>query len=107
MSLYEVLTVITCVTSCITMIIVLFGVMPHVKNGLTIVRDAILWVTMILVLCILGWIGWQQATSNRSPGGDTSRGSPDLQLTRPIALTGSDGSSTSQIGNAIDAFGTD
>jgi hypothetical protein len=88
MGLLEVLTIITCVTSTITMIIVLFGVLPHVKNGLTILRDGILWVTMILVLCAIGWMGWQQLISNRSPTQDAARESDEL--TRQIAVSDSD-----------------
>ena len=87
MSLYEVLTVITCLTSTITMIIVLIAVLPHFKNGLAIVRDAILWVTMVLILFVMCWIGWQRLTARDSATRtDSTPEARSPQATRPITV---------------------
>ena len=65
MSLYEILTIVTCVTSTATMLMVGVAILPHVKNGCAVVRDAVLWVSLIAVLMLMGWLGIQQFT-NRS-----------------------------------------
>ena len=65
MSLYEILTIVTCVTSTATMLMVGVAILPHVKNGCAVVRDAVLWASLIAVLMLMGWLGIQQFT-NRS-----------------------------------------
>lgn len=65
MSLYEILTIVTCVTSTATMLLVGVAILPHVKNGCAVVRDAVLWASLIAVLMLMGWLGIQQFT-NRS-----------------------------------------
>jgi len=57
MDVYQKLTIFTCVTSTITLILVSLAMLPHLKNGFVLVRDALLWVSFVLVAAGSIWIG--------------------------------------------------
>ena len=59
MDIYQTLTIITSVTSTLTLILVAVAVLPHIKQGMLVIRDAILWVAFVLMVAIGGWAGWQ------------------------------------------------
>jgi hypothetical protein len=60
MDAYQLISIVTCLTSMTTLIIVSVAVLPHVKNGMVIVRDAILWAALVLLLVALAWFGFQE-----------------------------------------------
>ena len=60
MSLYEILIIVTCVTSTVTMFMVGVSILPHFKNGCAVVRDAVLWASLVAVLMVMGWLGMRQ-----------------------------------------------
>jgi hypothetical protein len=60
MDTFQVISIVTCLTSTTTMIIVCFAVLPHIKNGMAIVRDACLWAALVLFIFGLGWMGLQR-----------------------------------------------
>lgn len=63
MTLHEILTIITCLTSTVTMFMVGVAILPHFKNGLAIVRDAVLWASLVVIIIVMGWVGIQQFMS--------------------------------------------
>lgn len=63
MSIFELMTVISCVASCITMIIVIVAILPQMKDGMVIVRDAVLWIAMVVVVAAALMIGWKSVTA--------------------------------------------
>ena len=79
MSLYEILTVVTCITSTMTMIIVAVAILPHFKSGLAVVRDAVLWASLVLILAIVGWLGFRQLVDYRTESGAETAGLNTLQ----------------------------
>ena len=71
MSVYEVLTVITFVTSSITMIIAVVAVFPRMKDGVAIVRDAVLWIAMVVLVVaglMAGWRNFGSGTQDSQDG---------------------------------------
>lgn len=69
MDVFQVLTVVNCVSSLLTLVLVGIAVLPHVKQGAVIVRDAILWVTFVFVLSFIGWVGWHRVFGERTNAG--------------------------------------
>ena len=59
MNVFEILAIVTCITSTVTMIMVAIAVLPHVRQGMIIVRDAVLWATLVLILSAVAWAAWQ------------------------------------------------
>ena len=82
MSLYEILTVVTCLTSTMTMIIVAVAILPHFKTGLAVVRDAVLWASLVLILAIMGWLGMRQIVNYRSESQAKTAGVNTFQTSR-------------------------
>jgi hypothetical protein len=64
MDIFQVLSIVSCVSSLLTLVMVAIAVLPHAKQGAVIIRDAILWVTFVFVLSFVGWIGWQRVFGN-------------------------------------------
>ena len=54
MDVYQKLTILTFVTSTLTLILVAVAVLPHVKQGMVVIRDAILWVGICFGRCRRG-----------------------------------------------------
>ncbi|MCP4189878.1 MAG: hypothetical protein GY768_04540 [Planctomycetaceae bacterium] len=99
MSLYEILTVVSCVTSTLTMIIVSIAILPHLKTGLAVVRDAVLWASLVLVLALVGWLGLRQFVSSRAEAksetaGVNRQGDSMGHLAAASSLDSSQGSSS-------------
>ena len=65
MGLSEILAIVSCVSSIITMVIVILAVLPHVKNGMAVIRDAVLWIAFVVVLGLAAWLGWQRLIARR------------------------------------------
>ncbi len=66
MELFEILNIVTCVTSSITAIIVCVALLPHVKDGMAIIRDAVLWLALVGLIVALGWLGMDHVRNNRA-----------------------------------------
>jgi hypothetical protein len=60
MDIFQKLTILTFITSSITLILVTVAVVPHIKHGMTLIRDAFLWATFVLVVAFAGWVGFQR-----------------------------------------------
>jgi hypothetical protein len=67
MELIEILTILSCASSTVTMILVIVAVLPHVKNGMAVIRDAVLWIAFLVVLALAGWLGWRQLVARPDP----------------------------------------
>jgi|GEM_PF-6294082 hypothetical protein len=63
MSTYEALTIVTLVTSTITMVITCLALLPQVKQGMVIVRDAVLWAAMVVLLVVIASVGWARVVN--------------------------------------------
>lgn len=57
MDVFQKLTIFTCITSTITLILVSLAMLPHLKNGFVLVRDALLWASFVLVATGSIWLG--------------------------------------------------
>jgi ABC-type nickel/cobalt efflux system permease component RcnA len=62
MDVFQTLTILTFITSTVTMICVIVAVLPHVKQGMVFLRDALLWAAFVLVVAFAGWLGWQRVS---------------------------------------------
>ena len=64
MDIYQKLSIVTCVTSTMTLLIAAMALLPHIKSSVVIVRDAFLWVAFVLIVFGLGWYGWTSRVSS-------------------------------------------
>lgn len=87
MDLYHVLTIVTCITSTATLILVSVAVLPHIKQGAAVVRDAILWGAVVLVVAIAGWSGWQRLTERAEPGAPPQPGHRQMAGTQAAVIS--------------------
>lgn len=55
----EVLTIITMIMSMVSMVLSSLALLPHLKPGATMVRDAVLWAALVVVFLSLVGIGWR------------------------------------------------
>ena len=69
MDLFQKLTILNCITSSLTLIFVLVAILPHVKQGAVVVRDAMLWVLLIGAIGTLAWMGAQRVIELENRGG--------------------------------------
>ena len=60
MDVYRVLIVGTFVTSLLTLLVMLVAVLPHVKQGFIVVRDAALWMAFVILAGVAIWTGLQR-----------------------------------------------
>jgi hypothetical protein len=60
MDFYQILAVFTCLISTVTFVLVAVAVVPHVKHGLAVIRDAVLWATLVVVLALVIWRAWDR-----------------------------------------------
>ncbi len=88
MNVFEILIVVICINTTLTMILVAVATLPHVKQGLSIMRDAILWGALVLILFAAVWLGWSQYLS-RQPDAEIESarlGNDAPASTRPVSL---------------------
>jgi hypothetical protein len=86
MDIFQKLTVITCVTSSATLMLVFVAVLPHVKHGMTLVRDSILWMACAAVIVGLVWLSWRRLSDTPLILNRRSDVTP-ATLTRPTSDT--------------------
>jgi hypothetical protein len=72
MDIFQILTILTCASSIATMFLVIMAALPHVKNGMAVIRDAVLWLAFVCVVALAGWLGWQRVVG-RGPTVPPSR----------------------------------
>ncbi len=65
MDAFQILSIITCFTSTITAIVVCVSLLPHMKDGMVIIRDIVLWLAFIALLSALGWLGFEHFQNTR------------------------------------------
>ena len=63
MDLYQKLVILNCVASLLTLLMVATAVLPHIKQGMVLVRDAILWAAFVAFISGLAWMGWQRMSA--------------------------------------------
>ena len=85
MELFQILSIITCVTSTITAIVVCIALLPHVKDGMAIIRDAVLWLALIGLFVTAGWLGFDRIRNKQSDSSVTVPAS-QVNQTRPDAF---------------------
>ena len=66
MDIFQILTIVNCVMSSITATVVCVALLPHVKDGMVIIRDAVLWLALIALLSAVGWLGFEHLRNSRS-----------------------------------------
>ena len=66
MELFQILNIVTCITSSLTAIVVCVALLPHLKNGMVIIRDAVLWLALIGLVIAFGWLGIDQLKNRGS-----------------------------------------
>ena len=59
MSLPVILQILTLVISALTLLIVSVELLPKLKQGMEVVRDAVLWTALVVVVIMLSVAGWQ------------------------------------------------
>ena len=67
----RILEVVTCVASLLTFFSVTLTVLPHMKEGLAIVRDIVLWIACMAVLGSAVWLGVQHVRAEGVPSAVT------------------------------------
>ena len=87
MSLVEILSLITCVASCVTMTVVCVALLPQMKQGLSLIRDAVLWMALVLVVAVLvltgvAWLGIFDGAAAQD-GGPPAAAQPAASATLP------------------------
>jgi arginine exporter protein ArgO len=85
---YHIITIVTCITSTATLILVAVAVLPHIKQGAAVLRDAILWGTFVLVVAIAGWSGWQRLTERADSPAPPLRGQREVAGSRAAVAIG-------------------
>lgn len=69
MDIERILLGVTCVTSTLTLLCVTIAILPRMKEGMVVVRDATLWIVFGLIVVCLGWGVWQNV---KNPSGQTA-----------------------------------
>ena len=57
MDLFQKLTILNSIASSLTLVFIFVAMLPHVKQGATVLRDALLWIMLVGVIVFLGWLG--------------------------------------------------
>lgn len=65
MDAFQILNIITCLSSTVTAVVVCVALLPHIKDGMVIIRDVILWLAFIALLAGLGWLGFEHYKNTR------------------------------------------
>lgn len=68
MTIYEKLTVANFAISCTMLVLLVVAMVPHVKQGLTVVRDAVLWAAMVLVVFLVLSAAWVRFRGSATEG---------------------------------------
>ena len=55
------LTVVTLVTATVALAMSCMALWPHCKGGLAVIRDALLWFVLVVVVTVFGFAGWRHA----------------------------------------------
>jgi len=73
MSVYTGLNVVTLVMCIITLAMATAALMPQIKLGLLILRDGLLWATLLGIVGFVGFVGWSKFIETRqgNPAGAT------------------------------------
>lgn len=78
MSASEILAIVTCINSALTLIVVTVAFLPQVKQVLAVVRDVVLWSALLFVLGFSGWTAWSRwsgPSNTDTATGDTAASS--------------------------------
>ena len=60
MSIHAGLNVVTLVMCIITLIVATAALMPQIKQGMALIRDGLLWASLISVVLFIGLVGWSR-----------------------------------------------
>ena len=66
MDAFQILSIVSCVLSAITTIAICLAILPHIKQGMVLVRDAVLWTVFILILFGGAWFGFVYVNSQET-----------------------------------------
>ena len=66
MDTFQILTIISCVMSTITAVAVCTAILPHIKKGMVVVRDAVLSAAFVLLIAGFCWMFFTQSDSTAS-----------------------------------------
>jgi hypothetical protein len=80
MTFFETLSIANFVLTGGVLVLVLVALLPHLKQGLLVVRDAVLWCALLLVVMFLGWVGWSHVGEGLGP---EERGASEIQPLPP------------------------
>ena len=76
MDITETLSLVTCVSSILTLVVVTLAFLPQVKQLLVVIRDVVLWVTLVAVMAATGWLAWT-GLSDSSPSSQSTTTAED------------------------------
>lgn len=64
MDTFDYLSIVSCVTSTVTLFIIAIATLPHVKAGAVIIRDIILWISLVAILVGFVWFAVNRGTAS-------------------------------------------
>jgi hypothetical protein len=82
------------VSSILTLVVITVAFLPQVKQILVVIRDVVLWVTLVAVMAATGWLAWTGVA--RSPWKSPSTAAdepvpasdwPSTPVSRPVQPT--------------------
>ena len=74
MNVSEILSLVTCINTTLILIVLTLAFLPQVKQLLAVIRDVVLWATLVLVLTATGWIAWSRFSGAGPPSDAKSAG---------------------------------
>jgi hypothetical protein len=73
MNFYETLTVANFFLTWGVLLLVALALFPDLRQGLAVVRDAVLWCALVVVVAFVAWHGWSHWSAVPPPDADNSR----------------------------------
>ncbi len=83
MSLSEILSIVTCVSSVLTLLVVTVAYVPQFKQFLVMIRDAVLWATLLVVIAATGWLAWTGFANRTASSEPPIKGQLESTASRP------------------------
>lgn len=63
MTIHESLNLVTLIMCVVTLTMASLALLPQIKQGLTILRDSVLWAVLLGIVIAVGVIGWNRLVS--------------------------------------------
>jgi hypothetical protein len=73
----EGLTVATLIMAILSMLLSSIAIWPQLKHGLVVVRDAVLWMALIVIALAVATVSWNQYHGDPGPAADSAAAPAD------------------------------